>query len=143
MDGLYVRQKYQMQSARAILCSIVFLGLAGCATFREPSPEHLSQTTVEEFILEMGPPTKIVRDQTVFDYGPGGWLKGCTGYGYHVLNNEGNVMVRMYYFRGNRWVSSHGADSAPAKRILRWSNGEDRVLIQSVEGPEFTPPVLK
>jgi hypothetical protein len=130
-----------MQSARAILCSIICIGLAGCATFSELSPVHLSQTTVEEFVLEMGPPTKIVRDQTVFDYGPGGWLKGCTGYGYHVLNNEGNVAVRVFYFRGNRWVRSHGADSA--KRILRWSNGADRVLIQSVEGPEFTPPSLK
>ena len=93
-----------------------------------------------DFLQEVGRPTVIERDRTVFDYGPRGWLRGCTGYGYHVVGSQGEVGVRSFYFKDDHWVGASRTIIKPAGRFLRWEDERDRRLIQQKDGTNFSPP---
>ncbi len=115
-----------------LLCLIL---VQGCTSYpryyKEPSTEQLQQMNRRQFLEAMGEPSFIDRDRTVFDYGPGGWLKGCDGFGYHVLSKDGQVGEQIFYFQGNRWVGLHGSSlGSEPHRILRSENKCDLDLIE-------------
>jgi len=110
----------------------------GCAPMPQqnvtgPSTAELRHMTPASLFRVLGPPSRLEFNKTVFAYGPEGWVKGCQGYGYYIINPDGHVGLWIFYYKHQKWISEHWTISSEKFRRLDWNNSRDRILIKSYQ----------
>ena len=98
-----------------------------------PSAAELRHMTPSSLFRVLGAPSRLRFNKTVFAYGPEGWVKGCQGYGYYIVDPEGQVGLWYFYYKDQKWISEQWTISSEKYRRLDWNRESDRKLIRSYE----------